>query len=66
MLRSTRLALLGVALAAGSAAAQLPPPGLEVGQHFPSVAFRDVESERAVSIDAFRGQKVLVAIFASW
>jgi hypothetical protein len=59
-------AALAALLAATPTAAQLPPPGLEVGQRFPSVAFRDVEDGRAVSIDDFRGDKVLVAVFASW
>lgn len=66
MRRSSSISFLGAWLAAGAAAAQLPPPGIEVGQRFPSIAFRDVTRDRTVSIDDFRGEKVLVAIFASW
>lgn len=53
-------------LAAAPAVAQLPSPGLEVGQPFPAVAFHNVEDGPDVSIEAFRGHKVLVVVFASW
>ncbi len=66
MRRLPSIAFLGAWLTAGAATAQLPPPGIEVGQRFPSVVFRDVASDRTLSIDDFRGEKVLVTIFASW
>ncbi len=46
--------------------AQLPPSGFEIGQPFPIESFRDVDSGQPVSICDYRGEKVVVAIFASW
>ena len=60
------LAALAMLMTAAPAAAQLPPPGLEVGQRFPAVALPTLDGDRRLSIDDFRGSKVLVAVFASW
>jgi len=49
-------------------AAQDPPPstGFEVGEPFPNIAFPALEDGRPRSIADFRGQKVILHVFASW
>lgn len=43
-----------------------PLPGLEVGQTFPDLVLPAVEDGRPRSLAQFRGQKLLLHIFASW
>ncbi|MEE9230333.1 MAG: hypothetical protein V3U86_06475, partial [Acidobacteriota bacterium] len=44
----------------------LPGAGFEIGQKFPDIVFPALEGERPLSLADFRGQKVLLHIFASW
>lgn len=58
------LSLLGVATA--GAQSRLPASGFEVGAPFPPVAFPSLEDGRPMSLADFRGQKVILHVFASW
>ena len=49
-----------------NATAQRPGPGFEVGEPFPNIAFPSVDGGEPRSISDFRGQKVVLHIFASW
>lgn len=53
---------------AGTAVAQLPPTGFEVGQRFPPLVLPDVDTGVLVSTDDYfaSGKRVIVAVFASW
>ena len=42
------------------------PPVLKVGQPFPDIAFPSAEDGAPMSIASFRGQKVILHVFASW
>jgi hypothetical protein len=44
----------------------LSPTGFEIGQAFPPLAFPSLESDRPTSLAGFRGEKVVLQIFASW
>jgi len=69
---------LGLASAGVVAAAQSPKPkpiwarnnplpaGLNPGQPFPTIALPSAEDGRPTSLAEFRGEKVVVNIFASW
>lgn len=54
------LALLAILLGAGLSSAQ------EVGQVHPGVRLPTIDGERTVSLEQFRGKKVLLIEFASW
>ncbi|MBI4539384.1 MAG: hypothetical protein HY704_07745 [Gemmatimonadetes bacterium] len=41
-------------------------PGFAVGQSFPTLAFPALEDRRPRSIADFRGNKVILHVFASW
>ena len=41
-------------------------PVLEVGQPFPDIAFPSAADGTPMSIASFRGQKVVLHVFASW
>ncbi len=56
----------GMLLALSGMAAQADPPRLEVGQPFPDIAFPSAEDGMPMSIASFRGQKVILHVFASW
>ncbi len=65
----TAIATLGVAGAISGASGQAAPAasyGLQVGQHFPTMAFPALEDGRPRSISEFRGKKLVLHIFASW
>ena len=51
----------GLTLAAGGR-----PSGIEIGQAFPTVILPSLGEGRPASIMQFRGQKVVLHIFASW
>jgi hypothetical protein len=51
---------------ADQSAFTLPPSGFEVGEPFPVVPFPSAEDGSPVSIADFRGDKVLLHVFASW
>ena len=53
--------LAGVALASLSA----PAPALEVGERFPEIVLPSLDDE-PMSIASFRGEKVVLHIWASW
>ena len=60
---------LGLTMAASTSSAQAPASpssGFEIGQPFPTMAFPAIEDEQPRSITEFRGQKLLLHIFASW
>ena len=40
--------------------------GFEVGTRFPDLSLPSVEDGRPLSLASFRGQKVLLHVFASW
>lgn len=42
------------------------PPSLEIGQPFPDIAFPSMEDGSPMSIASFRGQKIILHVFASW
>ena len=42
------------------------PPTLEIGQPFPDIGFPSMEDGNGMSIADFRGQKVILQVFASW
>ena len=52
-----------LALAASAVHAQ---PKIEVGSPFPDIALPSLEDGSPTSITAYRGQKVVLHIFASW
>ncbi|MFQ5723708.1 MAG: hypothetical protein ACE5G6_04390 [Terriglobia bacterium] len=65
------LALGGALLLGGGRAQQarrfqLPPSGFEVGQVFPTLTLPAAEDGRPRSLADFRGQKLILHIFASW
>ncbi len=41
-------------------------PSLEVGRPFPDIILPSLEDGSAMSIEQFRGEKLLLHIFASW
>lgn len=42
------------------------PPRIETGQPFPTIVLPDIETGEPRSIADFRGEKVILEIFASW
>ena len=63
VLAGATVALL--ALAPGGAMAQSPTE-IEVGQPFPEIRLPSLDDGRPVSIADFRGEKVILQVFASW
>lgn len=51
------------ALIAGTAGAQ---HSIKAGEPFPAIAFPNAETGELKSINDYRGQKVILQIFASW
>jgi len=47
-------------------AAQLPPIPFKVGEPFPAISLPAADDGRKVSIADFRGQRLIVHVFASW
>ncbi len=70
MIRSIRRLGVVVWLAAPMAAtpydAQAQETDFEVGQPFPTLSFPALEDGRPRSIADFRGQRVILHVFASW
>lgn len=60
------LAIFAMTVAMTGTAAQLPPSGFGVGQPFPDIVLPSIEDNNPVSISDFRGEKVILHIFASW
>ncbi len=46
--------------------ASAAPPVLDVGQPFPDIAFPSAADGTPMSIADFRGEKVVLHVFASW
>ncbi len=46
--------------------AQAQDTGFEVGQPFPTLSFPALEDGRPWSIADFRGQRIILHVFASW
>lgn len=44
----------------------LAAPKIEVGKPFPDIALPSLEDGRMMSIADFRGQRVVLHVFASW
>lgn len=57
-------AALGVLFMLTAAGAE--PPKFEVGQSFPDIVLPSMDDGSPTSIADFRGQKVILHIFASW
>jgi hypothetical protein len=65
-LKRTIMVFLTVSvLSAASLHAQLPPLDFEQNKPFPDLILPDLNGE-PLSISAFRGQRVVLHIFASW
>ncbi len=64
--RLVLVALLASATFVTRVDAQAQAAGFEVGQPFPTLAFPALEDRRPRSIADFRGQKLILHIFASW
>ena len=60
------LLLCAVPLRVASAQNSLPNTGFDVGEPFPTTSLPSLEDGRPMSIADFRGQKVILHIFASW
>ena len=54
------------AMAATPSDAQGQDTGFEVGQPFPTLSFPTLEDGRPSSIADFRGQRIILHVFASW
>lgn len=57
---------LVAAMAATPSDAQAQNTGFEVGQPFPTLSFPALEDGRPRSITEFRGQRIILHVFASW
>lgn len=66
MNRTKRIATMLALLVWSGGTANAEPPRLEVGQPFPDLAFPSMEDGAPMSIADFRGQKVILHVFASW
>jgi peroxiredoxin len=53
-------------LAPAPVAAQSPFGRIEIGQAFPDVTFSGLKDGRPASLLDFRGQRVVLLVFASW
>lgn len=58
-------ALAGAVLALGLAGTERSAP-IKVGAPFPDIRLLALEDGRPLSVRAFRGQKVILHVFASW
>jgi hypothetical protein len=60
-------ALAGALLTLGVAGSKRSAPArIEVGAPFPDILLPALEDGRPLSVRAFRGQKVILHVFASW
>ncbi len=57
---------LAAAMGATPSDAQAQDTGFEVGQPFPTLSFPALEDGRPRSIADFRGQRIILHVFASW
>lgn len=49
-----------------ASAQQMPDPGFEAGEPFPTLTLPVLGDDRALSVADFRGHKTIVHVFASW
>jgi hypothetical protein len=63
-----RLRTIGIGFVCfmATGAALAAPPRLEVGAPFPDVVLPDIDDGSPRSIRSFRGEKVVLHVFASW
>ena len=67
LVRTSSAALVGIALglvATCRSAAGAPP--IELGKPFPDLVLPALDDGRPLSIADFRGEKVVLVVFASW
>ena len=64
---SFRLLLLGglMLVTSNMLAADLPE-GLQIGKSFPDLVLPSIRDGKPISVADFRGQKLLLQVFASW
>ena len=64
---SFRLLLLGglMLVTSNMLAADLPE-GLQIGKPFPDLVLPSIRDGKPISVADFRGQKLLLQVFASW
>ena len=62
--RALPTALLAAFALAATTAAE--PPRIEAGRPFPDLVLPALEDGRPMSIADFRGEKVILQVFASW
>ena len=63
---SSLVSLLVISLMGEVTTANPQPVGFEVGQTFPNLVLPSLEDGRPLSLAQFRGQKLILHIFASW
>lgn len=44
----------------------LPDTGFQIGEPFPTLALPSLDDRKPTSISDFRGQKLILHVFASW
>ena len=64
--RPAQVAMLVAVVLATPTPTRAQATGFEVGQPFPTLAFPALDDGRPRSIADFRGQKVILHVFASW
>ncbi len=62
----TLLLLMAVTVPGQASAQSSLPASFEVGMPFPTLSLPSLDDGRSASIADFRGQKVILHIFASW
>ncbi len=60
------LALAALAISLGDAVAKPSSTGFKVGDPFPSLVMPSLADGKPLSLARFRGEKVILHIFASW
>ncbi len=59
-------AMVMVMLIGSTVAQAAEPPRIEVGKAFPAISLPALEDGSPMSIRDFRGEKVVLHVFASW
>ena len=59
-------ALAAMAISLGEALAKPSSTGFKIGEPFPDLVLPSLEDGKPLSLVRFRGQKVILHIFASW
>lgn len=66
VLSSFAAALLAVLTTPSLAVAQMPDHPFQPGTAFPTLSLPSLEDRRPASIADFRGQRIILHVFASW